>query len=86
MGLSLQHLLLYADEDTLNRILTEDELRLHDYQPKSKLASILWKNPSLHSHSTKISFGYEYNISWEGYAYCVLGFSGSTVSPSSEAW
>jgi hypothetical protein len=24
-------------------------------------------------------------ISWEGYAYRVLGFSGSTVSPSSEA-
>jgi hypothetical protein len=25
-------------------------------------------------------------MSWEGYAYRVLGFSGSTVSPFSEAW
>jgi hypothetical protein len=25
-------------------------------------------------------------ISWEGYAYHVLGFSGSAVSPFSEAW
>jgi histone-lysine N-methyltransferase SETMAR len=29
---------------------------------------------------------YEYAISWEGYACRVLGFSGSTVSPFSEAW
>jgi hypothetical protein len=28
----------------------------------------------------------EYTISWEGYAYRVLGFSGSTPSPFSEAW
>jgi hypothetical protein len=28
----------------------------------------------------------DYAISWEGYAYRVLGFSGSTVSPFSEAW
>jgi hypothetical protein len=27
-----------------------------------------------------------YAISWEGYAYHVLGFSGSTVCPFSEAW
>jgi hypothetical protein len=29
---------------------------------------------------------YKYSISWEGYAYHVLGFLGSTVSPFSEAW
>jgi hypothetical protein len=35
MGLSLQHLLQYADEekDTLNRILTGDESYTHQYQP-----------------------------------------------------
>jgi hypothetical protein len=27
-----------------------------------------------------------YVISWEGYTYRLLGFSGSTVSPFSEAW
>jgi hypothetical protein len=27
-----------------------------------------------------------YAISWEGFAYRVLGFSGRTVSPFSEAW
>jgi hypothetical protein len=27
-----------------------------------------------------------YATSWEGYAYRVLGFSGSPVSPFSEAW
>jgi hypothetical protein len=26
-----------------------------------------------------------YAISWKGYAYCVLGFSGSTINPFSEA-
>jgi hypothetical protein len=27
-----------------------------------------------------------YAISWEGYAYRVLGFSGNTLSPFSEVW
>jgi hypothetical protein len=27
-----------------------------------------------------------FNQKVEGYAYCVLGFSGSSVSPFSEAW
>jgi hypothetical protein len=29
---------------------------------------------------------YGYVVSWEDYAYRILGFSGSTVSPFSEAW
>jgi hypothetical protein len=41
MGLSLQHLLRYADEgeDMLNRIVA-DESWVHHYQPKSKRASM----------------------------------------------
>jgi hypothetical protein len=31
-------------------------------------------------------YSYSYPISWKGYVYCVLGFSGSTVSPFSEVW
>jgi hypothetical protein len=38
------------------------------------------------SQSTFNQKVYGYAISWEGYAYRVLGFSGSTVSPFSEAW
>jgi hypothetical protein len=31
-------------------------------------------------------YGYSYATSWEGYPYCVLGFSGCTVNSFSEAW
>jgi hypothetical protein len=53
MGLSLQHLLHYADEgkDILNRIVTGDESWVHHYQPESERASVQWKHPS--SPSTK---------------------------------
>jgi histone-lysine N-methyltransferase SETMAR len=40
MGLSLQHLVRYADEeDLLNRIVTGDESWVHQYQPESKHTS-----------------------------------------------
>jgi hypothetical protein len=41
MGLSLQYILLYADEeeDIFNSIVTGEELRVHHYQPE-------WKHPS----------------------------------------
>jgi hypothetical protein len=55
MGLSLQHLLLHADqgEDTLmlNRIVIGDESWKHQHQPESKRASMQGKHPS--SLSTK---------------------------------
>jgi hypothetical protein len=53
MGLSLQHLLRYAEEgeDILNRIVTGDESWVHHYQPKLNCASMQWKHPS--SPSTK---------------------------------
>jgi hypothetical protein len=55
MGLSLQHLLRYADQgdDTsmLNGFVTGDESRMHHYQPELKCASMQWKHPS--SNSTK---------------------------------
>jgi hypothetical protein len=72
MGLSLQQLSLYAaeGEDMLKRIVTVDESWVHRYQPESKPASVQWKHLSSPSA-----------ISWEGYAYHVLGFSGSTVCP-----
>jgi hypothetical protein len=38
------------------------------------------------SQFTFIQKVYGYAINWEGYAYHVLGFSASTVSPFSEAW
>jgi hypothetical protein len=51
MGLSLQHLLWYADEeDMLNRIVTGDESWVH-HRPESERASMQWKHPS--SPSTK---------------------------------
>jgi hypothetical protein len=45
VGLSLQHLLLYANEreDLLNRIVTGDESWVHHYQPESKRASMQLK-------------------------------------------
>jgi hypothetical protein len=48
MGVSLQHLLRYADEgeDMLNRIVTGDEPWVHHYQHQSKRASMQWKHPS----------------------------------------
>jgi histone-lysine N-methyltransferase SETMAR len=53
LGLSLQHLLRYADEeeDMLNRIAITDESWVHHYQPESKRASVKWKHPN--SPSTK---------------------------------
>jgi hypothetical protein len=53
IGLSLQHLLWYADEgeDMLNRIITGNESWVHHYQPKSKHSLLQWKHPS--SPSTK---------------------------------
>jgi hypothetical protein len=53
IGLSLQHLLRYADEgeDMLNRIVTGEESLVHHYQPESKCTSVQWKHPS--SPSTK---------------------------------
>ncbi|XP_023710290.1 uncharacterized protein LOC111866029 [Cryptotermes secundus] len=56
MGLSLQRLLRYADEDDtslLNMTDTEEEPWVHHYQPESKRASVQWKHPS--SLSTKSS-------------------------------
>jgi hypothetical protein len=83
MGLSLQHLLRYADEggDVLNRIVTGDETRVHHYQPKSKRFNAM--ETSQFTFKQKV---YGYTISKEDYAYRVLGFSGSTLSPFSEAW
>jgi hypothetical protein len=48
MGLSLQHLLQYADEgkDMLNKIVTEEESWVHHYQPESKRTSMQWKHAS----------------------------------------
>jgi hypothetical protein len=52
MGLSLQHLLQYADEEyMLNRIVAVDESWVHHYQHESKCDSMQWKQPS--SPSTK---------------------------------
>jgi hypothetical protein len=53
MGLSLQHLLLFADEgeDMINKTVTEKESWMHHYQPESKLASMQWKYPSSLSRS-----------------------------------
>jgi hypothetical protein len=55
MGLSLQHLLRYADEgeDMLNRIVTEDESWVHHYQLESKSASMHWK-PSQFALNPKV--------------------------------
>jgi hypothetical protein len=52
MGMSLRHLLRYADgEDMLNNIFPGDESWMHHYQPESKGATMQWKHPS--SPSTK---------------------------------
>jgi hypothetical protein len=53
MGLSLQHLLQYADEgeDLLNRIVTGVESWVHHYQPETMCASMQRKHSS--SSSTK---------------------------------
>jgi hypothetical protein len=54
-GLSLQHLIQYADEgeDVLNSIATADESWVRHYQPESKRASVQWKDPSSPSRSAK---------------------------------
>jgi hypothetical protein len=53
MGLSLQHLLLYADEgeDMLNTIVTGEESWVYHYQPESKRASMHWGHPTSPSRS-----------------------------------
>jgi hypothetical protein len=83
MGLFLQHLLWYADEGEhiLNRIITGDESWVHHYQSESRCASVQWKQPSSPCSTKQFK---DFSISWEGYAYCILGFSGSTVCPFSE--
>jgi hypothetical protein len=43
-----------------------------------------WKHPSSPSAIKLEVLGYA--TSWEGYAYRLLGFLGSTVGPFSEAW
>jgi hypothetical protein len=50
MGLSLQHLLWYADEgeDIHNRIVAGDKSWVHHYQPKSKRFSVQWKHQVHH--------------------------------------
>jgi hypothetical protein len=52
IGLSLQHLLRYADggEDMLKRIVTGDQLWLHNHQPESKRDSMQRKNLNPHSN------------------------------------
>jgi hypothetical protein len=54
MGLPLQHLLWYADEeqDMLNRVDTGDESWVHQHQPELKSASMQRKHPS--SPSVKV--------------------------------
>jgi hypothetical protein len=63
MGLSLQHLLQYADEgeDMLNKMVTGDESWVHHYQRDSEVASMQWIHPS--SPSTNKVEGYKYAIS-----------------------
>jgi hypothetical protein len=79
MGLSLQHLLWYADgEIMLNRIVTGDE----SLPTQIKACSNAMETSQFTSNQKVCG----YTISWKGYAYHVLGFSGSTVSPFSEAW
>jgi hypothetical protein len=48
VGLSLQHLLRYADdgEDMLNRTVSGDESWKRHYQPETERASVQWKHPS----------------------------------------
>jgi hypothetical protein len=55
IGLSLQHVLKYADEgeNMLNRIVTGDESWVHHYQPESKRAS----NVSLMTKRLKRRYG-----------------------------
>jgi hypothetical protein len=64
MDLSLQHFLQYSDEGEymLNRIVTGDKSWVHQYQPKSKCASMQWKHPI--SPSTKVHEVEGYAISW----------------------
>jgi hypothetical protein len=47
IGLSLQHLLRYADEeDTFNKIVAGDQSWMHHHQSESKGVSMQWKYPS----------------------------------------
>jgi hypothetical protein len=85
MGLSLQHLLRFADEgeDMLNKTVTGDESRVLDYQPNSKHASMQWKYRSL-SSTKKLKVTHTPSVV-KFMVTCFLGFSRSTVSPFSEA-
>jgi hypothetical protein len=67
----------------LNRIVTEDESWVHHYNRIKACFNVLETSQFTFSFNKKV---YGYATSWEGYAYRVLGFSGSTVSPFSEAW
>jgi hypothetical protein len=58
----------------LNSFVTGDKSWVHQYQPQLKPVSMQWKHPS--STSTKKC---KNAINWEGCAYRVLGFSGTTV-------
>jgi hypothetical protein len=53
IGLSLQHLLRYADEVEVNRIVAGEESWVHHYQLESKRSPVQWKHPSSPSCSTK---------------------------------
>jgi len=48
----MQHLQCYQDEgdETLSRIVTGDESRVHHYKPKTKRASMQWKHPASPAH------------------------------------
>jgi hypothetical protein len=56
----------------------------HGYSTANPNQSMLQCNGNIPVHLSQKVSGYA--ISWEVYAYRVLGFAGSTVSPSSEAW
>jgi histone-lysine N-methyltransferase SETMAR len=84
MGLSLQHLLQYEDEgeECLIWLLLGTN---HGCITTNLNQSGLHCNGNIPVNLQPKFWGYA--ISWESYAYCVLGFSGSTaffVSPSSE--
>jgi hypothetical protein len=68
-GLSLKHLLQYADEgeDILNRTVTEEESWVRHYQPKPKHVSMQWKHAS--SLSTK-----KFKVTPQAGKLCLLHF------------
>jgi hypothetical protein len=86
-SLSLQHLLRHADEgkDMLNWTVTGDKSLVHHYQLQPKCASMNGNNP-VHLLVQPKSLRLWVRHQLGGYAYCVLGVSGSTVSPFPEVW